>query len=102
MIEEIKESELIELIGKDRYVEFVEDSYRNILNSDEYKDTKIGECVYSVASVRMSNDKYFHCESSLIKNSNGDDFGFTRMFITDDVDFVLDRRIEIKEQIKND
>jgi hypothetical protein len=96
----ITEVELIEIIGHDNYVEFIHDVYNLIKKSDAYKSND--DAVFYIGATPLNDTSWFHYEATVNKIGLGDDFGFTRMLITDDLDFTLDRVNEAKKIINGE
>jgi hypothetical protein len=89
MQQELTEQEFIEWIGEDNYKSFAMNIYELIKKSEAYKD--LDDAVFYIGAEPLDDTTWFHFEVSIKKLPFGDDFGFTRMVITDNFDFVLDR-----------
>jgi hypothetical protein len=63
--------------------------YELIKKTEAYKD--LDDAVFYIGAEPLDETTWFHFEAIIKKLPFGDDFGFTRMVITDDFDFVLDR-----------
>ena len=95
MQEEITEQQLIEWIGYDKYKSFAINIYELIKKSEAYKD--LDDSVFYIGAEPLDDATWIHFEATIKKLSFGDDFGFTRMVITDDFDFILDRVNDAKK-----
>ena len=89
MQKELTEQEFIEMIGENNYKSFAMNIYELIKKTEAYKD--IDDAVFYIGAEPLDETTWFHFEATIKKLPFGDDFGFTRMVITDDFDFVLDR-----------
>jgi hypothetical protein len=89
MQKELTEQEFIEWIGENNYKSFAMNIYELIKKTEAYKD--LDDAVFYVGAEPLDETTWFHFEATIKKLPFGDDFGFTRMVITDDFDFVLDR-----------
>lgn len=89
MQKELTEQEFIEMIGENNYKSFAMNIYELIKKTEAYKD--LDDAVFYIGAEPLDETTWFHFEATIKKLSFGDDFGFTRMVITDDFDFVLDR-----------
>lgn len=96
----ITEKELIEIIGNDSYIQFAHDIYDLIKKSDAYKSND--KAVFYVGATPLDNNTWFNYEATLVKLPIGDDFGFTKMFITDNLDDTLDRINDAKKIINGE
>ena len=94
----INEEEFISIIGNEAYFKFVEDIYNLLKESEAYK--REDDVVYYIGASPLNETMWFHYEASLFKKDIGDEFGFTRMIITDDLDMTLDRINYAKDEIK--
>jgi hypothetical protein len=97
MEETITEKQFIEIVGKEAYLEFSNDIYNLIKKSDAYKD--LDDAVFYIGATPLNDTIWFHYEATLNKLGLADDFGFTKMVITDDLDFTLDRINDAKREI---
>jgi hypothetical protein len=89
MQKELTEKEFIEMIGENNYKSFAMNIYELIKKTEAYKD--LDDAVFYIGAEPLDEATWFHFEATIKKLPFGDDFGFTRMVITDDFDFVLDR-----------
>lgn len=89
MQKELTEKEFIEMIGENNYKSFAMNIYELIKKTEAYKD--LDDAVFYIGAEPLDETTWFHFEATIKKLPFGDDFGFTRMVITDDFDFVLDR-----------
>ena len=89
MKQELTEQEVIEMMGEPHYKSFAMNIYELIKKSEAYKD--LDDAVFYIGAEPLDDATWFHFEATIKKLPFGDDFGFTRMVITDDFDFVLDR-----------
>ncbi len=89
MQKELTEQEFIEMIGENNYKSFAMNIYELIKKTEAYKD--LDDAVCYIGAEPLDEATWFHFEATIKKLPFGDDFGFTRMVITDDFDFVLDR-----------
>jgi hypothetical protein len=89
MQKELTEQEVIEMMGESNYKSFAMNIYELIKKTEAYKD--IDDAVFYIGAEPLDETTWFHFEATIKKLPFGDDFGFTRMGITDDFDFVLDR-----------
>lgn len=89
MQKELTEQEFIEMIGENNYKSFAINIYELIKKTEAYKD--LDDAVFYIGAEPLDETTWFHFEVTIKKLPFGDDFGFTRMVITDDFDFVLDR-----------
>ena len=87
MEKQLTEQEFIEWIGEDNYKSFAMNIYELIKKSDAYKD--LDDAVFYIGAEPLDDKTWFHFEATIKKLPFGDDFGFTRMVITDDIDFIL-------------
>jgi len=94
----INETELISIIGNEAYFKFAGDIYKLLKESEAYK--RQDDVVYYIGASPLNETTWFHYEASLFKKLEGDEFGFTRMIITDDLDMTLDRINYAKDEIK--
>jgi len=83
----INEEEFIGIIGNEAYFQFVNDIYKLLKESEAYK--REDEVVYYIGASPLNETMWFHYEASLFKKDIGDEFGFTRMIITDDLEMTL-------------
>lgn len=97
MQKEITEQEFIEMTGESNYKTFSMNIYEQIKKTDAYKD--LDDAVFYIGAEQLDETTWFHFEATIKKLPFGDDFGFTRMVITDDFDFILDRINEAKRVI---
>ena len=97
MQETITEKQFIEIAGNESYLEFSNDIYNLIKKSDAYKE--LDDAVFYIGATPLNDTIWFHYEASLNKLGLADDFGFTKMVITDDLDFTLDRINDAKREI---
>lgn len=95
MQEELTEQQFIEWIGEDKYKSFAMNIYELIKKSEAYKD--LDDAVFYIGAEPLDDTTWLHFEASIKKLPFGDDFGFTRMVITDDFDFILDRVNDAKK-----
>jgi len=95
----IKEEDFIEMIGYDSYINFVKTTYENIKNCEAYE--RNDDVIYTIGAMPLDNGEWFHYEASLFKTISGDDFGFTKMIITNDLDFTFDSINDAKHEIKS-
>ena len=93
----ITEKQFIEIVGKEGYLEFSNDIYNLIKKSDAYKD--LDDAVFYIGATPLNDTIWFHYEATLNKLGLADDFGFTKMVITNDLDFTLDRINDAKREI---
>lgn len=89
MNKELTEQEFIEMIGENNYKSFAMNIYELIKKTEAYKD--LDDAVFYIGAEPLDETTWFHFEATIKKLPFGDDFGFTRMVITDDFDFILDR-----------
>ena len=89
MQKELTEQEFIEMIGENNYKSFAMNIYELIKKTEAYKD--LDDAVFYIGAEPLDETTWFHFEATIKKLPFGDDYGFTRMVITDDFDFVLDR-----------
>jgi hypothetical protein len=97
MQETITQKQFIEIVGNESYLEFSKDIYNLIKKSDAYKE--LDDAVFYIGATPLNDTIWFHYEASLNKLGLADDFGFTKMVITDDLDFTLDRINDAKREI---
>ena len=89
MQKELTEQQVIEMMGESNYKSFSMNIYELIKKTQAYKD--LDDAVFYIGAEPLDETTWFHFEATIKKLPFGDDFGFTRMVITDDFDFVLDR-----------
>lgn len=97
MEQSLTEKEFIEIIGEKSYINFSKQIYDLIKNSDAYKE--LDDAVFYIGATPLNDTIWFHYEATLNKIGIADDFGFTKMVITDDLDFTLDRINDAKREI---
>lgn len=97
MEQSLTEKEFIEIIGEKSYINFSKQIYDLIKNSDAYKE--LDDAVFYIGATPLNYTIWFHYEATLNKIGIADDFGFTKMVITDDLDFTLDRINDAKREI---
>ncbi len=95
MQQELTEQQFMEWIGHENYNSFAMNIYELIKKSDAYKD--LDDVVFYIGAEPLDDANWLHFEASIKKLPFGDDFGFTRMVITDDFDFILDRVNDAKK-----
>ena len=93
----LTEQEFIEWIGENNYKTFAINIYELIKKSEAYKN--LDDAVFYIGAEPLDDSTWFHFEATIKKLPFGDDFGFTRMVITDDIDFILDRVNEAKKEL---
>ena len=93
----LTEQEFIDWIGYDEYKTFAMNIYELIKKSDAYKS--LDEAIFYIGAEPLDETTWFHFEATIKKFPFGDDFGFTRMVITDNIDFILDRVNEAKKEL---
>lgn len=89
MQKELTEQEVIEMMGESNYKSFAMNIYELIKKTEAYKD--LDDAVFYIGAEPLDETTWFHFEATIKKLPFGDDFGFTRIVITNDFDFVLDR-----------
>jgi len=90
-------SQLIDIVGLEDYIEFVAKLYDSI--KDKNKESEI---VYGVSSVEVLDGNWMVYEYQLTRKGTIDDeFGLTKVFVTDDVDSVLDNINNVKSNLDN-
>lgn len=89
MQKELTEQEVIEMMGENNYKSFAMNIYELIKKTEAYKD--LDDAVFYIGAEPLDETSWFHFEATIKKLPFGDDFGFTRIVITNDFDFVLDR-----------
>ena len=97
MEQSLTEKEFIEIIGEKSYINFSKQIYDLIKNSDAYKE--LDDAVFYIGATPLNDTIWFHYEATLNKIGMADDFGFTKMVVTDDLDFTLDRINDAKREI---
>ena len=97
MQQELTEQQFMEWIGQENYNSFAVNIYELIKKSDAYKD--LDDVIFYIGAEPLDDTTWFHFEATIKKMPFGDDFGFTRMVITDDFDFVLDRVNDAKKAL---
>jgi hypothetical protein len=97
MTRQISEAQLIDIVGLEDYIEFVAKLYDSI--KDKNKESEI---VYGVSSVEVLDGNWMVYEYQLTRKGTIDDeFGLTKVFVTDDVDSVLDNINNVKSNLDN-
>lgn len=97
MEQSLTEKEFIEIIGEKSYINFSKEIYDIIKNSEAYKE--LDDAVFYIGATPLNETFWFHYEATLNKIGIADDFGFTKMVVTDDLDFTLDRINDAKREI---
>lgn len=98
MKQSVTQEELIKCIGHESYLKFAKDVYNLIVESDSYKSND--EAIFYIGALPLNDEVWFEFEATLKKVSEGNDFGFTKMIITDDLDVILDRINDCKKVLK--
>lgn len=97
MEQSLTQEQFIEIVGEKSYINFSKQIYDIIKNSDAYKE--LDDAVFYIGATPLNDTIWFHYEASLNKIGMADDFGFTKMVVTDDLDFTLDRINDAKREI---
>lgn len=97
MEQSLTQEQFIEIVGEKSYINFSKEIYDIIKNSDAYKE--LDDAVFYIGATPLNDTIWFHYEASLNKIGIADDFGFTKMVVTDDLDFTLDRINDAKREI---
>ena len=97
MEQSLTQEQFIEIVGEKSYINFSKQIYDLIKNSDAYKE--LDDAVFYIGATPLNDTIWFHYEASLNKIGMADDFGFTKMVVTDDLDFTLDRINDAKREI---
>ena len=98
MTKELTEPEILKIMSYDSYQALAMDVYERMVSSEKFKDPE--KVLIALEVFELSKKQFLHLEANLIKVAPGvNDFGFTRMVITDDIDFSLDRLNEVKRQL---
>lgn len=97
MEQSLTQEQFIEIVGEKSYINFSKEIYDIIKNSDAYKE--LDDAVFYIGATPLNDTIWFHYEASLNKIGMADDFGFTKMVVTDDLDFTLDRINDAKREI---
>lgn len=97
MEQSLTQEQFIEIVGEKSYINFSKEIYDIIKNSDAYKE--LDDAVFYIGATPLNETVWFHYEASLNKIGMADDFGFTKMVVTDDLDFTLDRINDAKREI---
>lgn len=99
----MNEKQLIEAIGVDGYSKIMHDVYTQLRNSDQYKNEYVlnNKDIYTIGTIDLSEGVWLHFEVSMHKQNGLDNIGFTRVVLTDNVDFILDRIIDVKNELFN-
>ena len=97
MEQSLTQEQFIEIVGEKSYINFSKQIYDLIKNSDAYKE--LDDAIFYIGATPLNDTIWFHYEASLNKIGIADDFGFTKMVITDDLDFTLDRINDAKREI---
>ena len=97
MDQSLTQEQFIEIVGENSYINFSKQIYDLIKNSDAYKE--LDDAIFYIGATPLNDTIWFHYEASLNKIGIADDFGFTKMVITDDLDFTLDRINDAKREI---
>lgn len=111
-IRKVTEKEVMEILSPQGYEKLAKTVYEDLISTDAYKTSKDRYVyiisVFDLAETLGIKDKKIllhtegYVEKIIVKGRNvADDFGFTRMVITDDMDFILDRYNEIKPEFNN-
>jgi len=97
MEQSLTQEQFIEIVGEKSYINFSKEIYDIIKNSDAYKE--LDDAVFYIGATPLNETIWFHYEAKLNKIGMADDFGFTKMVVTDDLDFTLDRINDAKREI---
>lgn len=99
----MNEKQLIEAIGVDGYSKIMHDVYTQLRTSDQYKNEYVlnNKDIYTIGTIDLSEGVWLHFEVSMYKQNGLDNIGFTRVVLTDNVDFILDRIIDVKNELFN-
>jgi hypothetical protein len=97
MEQSLTQEQFIEIVGEKSYINFSKEIYDIIKSSDAYKE--LDDAVFYIGATPLNETVWFHYEATLNKIGIADDFGFTKMVITDDLDFTLDRINDAKREI---
>lgn len=97
MEQSLTQEQFIEIVGEKSYINFSKEIYDIIKNSDAYKE--LDDAVFYIGATPLNETIWFHYEATLNKIGMADDFGFTKMVVTDDLDFTLDRINDAKREI---
>lgn len=100
MEQSITQDQFIEWVGNESYLKFAQDIYHLIKESEAYKSND--EAIFYLGATPLNDEVWFHFEATLKKLPIGDDFGFTKMLITDDLDVTLDRINDAKKVLKGE
>ena len=98
MEQSITQNQFIEWVGNEGYLKFCKDIYHLITESEAYKSND--EAIFYVGATPLNDEVWFHFEATLKKLPIGNDFGFTKMIITDNLDVTLDRVNDAKKVLK--
>lgn len=98
MVKEITENELVEIVSEKQYYALIEAIFLQIEKSGEYKKVKNYICTGTMV---LNQKMYLYAETTVFKKkcngeNNSFDFRFTKIVITDEIDYILDRQISIK------
>lgn len=93
----LTQEQFIEIVGEKSYINFSKEIYDIIKSSDAYKE--LDDAVFYIGATPLNETVWFHYEATLNKIGMADDFGFTKMVVTDDLDFTLDRINDAKREI---
>ena len=97
MEQSLTQEQFIEIVGEKSYINFSKEIYDIIKSSDAYKE--LDDAVFYIGATPLNETVWFHYEATLNKIGIADDFGFTKMVVTDDLDFTLDRINDAKREI---
>lgn len=97
MKQSLTQEQFIEIVGEKSYINFSKEIYDIIKSSDAYKE--LDDAVFYIGATPLNETVWFHYEATLNKIGIADDFGFTKMVVTDDLDFTLDRINDAKREI---
>ena len=96
----ITQDQFIEWVGNESYIKFSQDIYELIKKSEAYKSKD--EAIFYIGATPLNDEIWFHYEATLKKLPIGDDFGFTKMLITDNLDVTLDKINDAKRIINGE
>ncbi len=99
----MNENQLIEFIGVDGYNKIINDVYTQLKKSDQYNNEYLlnNKQIYTIGTIDLSEGVWLHFEVSMYNQDGLDNIGFTRVVLTDNVDFILDRIIDVKNELLN-
>jgi hypothetical protein len=98
MIQEISEKELIHLVDQEGYTDLLKAVHARLLKELNYKLPKKIKKNIIISAVRLLDENtYLYFEASIEKIIEGNIYyRITRIFITDEVNYILDTQCELR------